>query len=256
LEKTYYQQNRNSVSMILYVNGDSHSAAGEAVNPSCFAEDDHKYRHLGRRPHPINLEVSYGKLLSDCLSAKLVCEAESASSNDRIIRTTLNYLKTNCPDLVVIGWSTWEREEWLFKETYYQVSAGGHDRVPMELKEKYQRWVIDQNEYTRELKMVQTHHKIYQLHQTLLDQNIKHLFFNTYSDFSAIKDGRLKPENRDEVCFEWGDYYISPYEHNMSFYFWLQQQGIKTVNPNSYHYGPDGHKKWAEFLLPYLTRLL
>ena len=26
--------------MILYVNGDSHTAAAEAVNPHCFAEDD------------------------------------------------------------------------------------------------------------------------------------------------------------------------------------------------------------------------
>ena len=29
--------------MILYVNGDSHTAAAEAVNPYAFAEDDGQY---------------------------------------------------------------------------------------------------------------------------------------------------------------------------------------------------------------------
>ena len=94
--------------MLVYINGDSHSAGAEAVNPHCFAEDDYLYRGLGRRPHPDNLQVSYGCHLANMLGAVLHCDAESASSNSRIIRTTGQYLKNNPkPDLVVIGWSTW-----------------------------------------------------------------------------------------------------------------------------------------------------
>ena len=44
--------------MILYVNGDSHTAGAEAVNPYAFAEDDPNLTHLGRLPHPDNLAVS------------------------------------------------------------------------------------------------------------------------------------------------------------------------------------------------------
>jgi hypothetical protein len=44
--------------MILYVNGDSHTAAAEAVNPHAFAEDDSALFYLGRAPHPENLAVS------------------------------------------------------------------------------------------------------------------------------------------------------------------------------------------------------
>ena len=74
--------------MILYVNGDSHSAAAEAVNSYCFANDDPLYYALGRRPHPDNERVSYGCNIANELNAILHCDAESASSNTRIIRTT------------------------------------------------------------------------------------------------------------------------------------------------------------------------
>ena len=78
--------------MILYVNGDSHSAGAEAVNPHAFAEDDSKYFYMGRAPHPENLSVSWGKVLSNILKASFHCDAESASSNSRILRTTRNWL--------------------------------------------------------------------------------------------------------------------------------------------------------------------
>jgi hypothetical protein len=67
--------------MILYVNGDSHTAAAEAVNQHAFAEDDGQYFYMGRAPHPNNLAVSWGKLLSLSLQVGFKCDAESASSN-------------------------------------------------------------------------------------------------------------------------------------------------------------------------------
>ena len=95
--------------MILYVNGDSHSAGAEAINEFGFAEDDRLYYGLGRQPHPDNLRVSYGCNIANELYAILHCDAESASSNSRILRTTRQYLKDFIPDAVIIGWSTWER---------------------------------------------------------------------------------------------------------------------------------------------------
>ena len=43
--------------MMLYVNGDSHTAGAEAVNSHAFAEDDPDLFYLGRAPHPENLAV-------------------------------------------------------------------------------------------------------------------------------------------------------------------------------------------------------
>jgi hypothetical protein len=226
--------------VILYVNGDSHSAGAEAVNDYCFAEDDPFYYALGRIPHPDNERVSYGCNIANELFAILYCDAESASSNARIIRTTRKYLETNNPDFVIIGWSTWEREEWLHDGVYWQINAGGigHD-WPKPVKEQYQNYIVNLNwhEKTRE-----AHQQIHEFHIELLDSGVPHLFFNSYNDFHT-----QEPVN-------WCDSYIDPYNPNMTYYQWLTDQGFQS-NP-SYHFGPDAHKKWAEFLLPYCRELI
>lgn len=226
--------------MILYVNGDSHSAGAEAVNDYCFAEDDPLYWSLGRLPHPDNERVSYGCLLANKLNALLYCDAESASSNDRIIRTTREYFKDNKPDIIVIGWSTWERQEWLYEGRYWQVNAGGigHD-WPNYVKEKYKNYVLDLD---WDIVTQAAHHKIYEFHLELESLQIPHLFFNTFNYFKNCKS------------LDWKNSFISPYDSNMTYYNWLAQNGYKSKP--SYHYGPEAHAKWAEFLFPYLTRIM
>lgn len=250
--------------MILYVNGDSHSAGAEIANPHAFAEDDGLYWALGRQPHPDNLKLSYGCELANMLGAILHCGAESSSSNDRIIRTTWKELQgvqsmpVHRPDLIIIGWSTWEREEWLYDDTYYQVTAGGTDRVPKELETRYKEWVVSQNQLTREARMLHWHDRIYKFHQNLLDLNIPHLFFNTYSEFSAIRKGHIS----DNVAnppkeYDWHGCYVDPYDRDQTFFYWLQNQGFKTVTENNYHFGHDAHCAWAEFLYQnYVQKLL
>jgi hypothetical protein len=218
--------------LILYVNGDSHSAGAEAVNSFAFANDDPQYKYLGRLPHPDNLFVSYGNVLAKNLSAELYCDAESASSNDRIIRTTKHYLRTNRPDLIVIGWSTWEREEWLYEGQYWQINAGGvGDDWPDAVKQQYKHWV---NNIDHKKKQQEAEEKIWALHQELT--NIPHLFFNSYSALESA-----------EHC-EWGHNYLHPHNGNRTYYRWLLDQGFETVNPKSYHFGTDAHLSWANYL--------
>lgn len=235
--------------MILYVNGDSHSAAAEAAVPYCFAQDDSLYYALGRQPHPENERVSYGCNLANQLHAILHIDAESASSNARIIRTTYQYLKDEgTPDAIVIGWATWEREEWLHNNQYYQVTAGGTDMVPDELMDQYKAWVIAAADRYAENE-IQQHETIWQFHNMLKGLAIPHLFFNTYSCFAHIRQNGL-------AQYDWGNNYIDPYAEESTYYTWLKQNGCNTVNPNSYHFGADAHDKWANFLYPHLTQLL
>ncbi len=225
--------------MILYVNGDSHSAGAEAVNDFCFANDDPLYYALGRIPHPDNERVSYGCNIANELYAVFHCDAESASSNSRIIRTTQKYLETTTPDFVIIGWSTWEREEWLHDGTYWQVNAGGvgHD-WPNTIKEKYIDYIASID--TKQAEQ-QAHNNIHQLHTELMDLKIPHVFFNTYNHFQQ--------EQKD-----WHDSYVEPYNYNMTYYNWSINQGCKPKS--GYHFGVDAHRKWADFLLPRLTKIL
>ena len=225
---------------ILYVNGDSHSAGAEAVNNYCFADDDPFYYALGRLPHPDNERVSYGCNIANELFAILHCDAESASSNARIIRTTNHYLESSKPDAVIIGWSTWEREEWFHDDIYWQVNAGGigHD-WPDLIKERYQEYVVNLDWATA---TTNAHNQIHDLHIKLSDLKIPHLFFNTFSHFNG-------QSNKD-----WHNSYIDPYDPAMTYWQWLSNNGFKSNS--SYHFGADAHRKWAEFLLPHLTRLL
>jgi hypothetical protein len=227
--------------MILYVNGDSHTAAAEAVNPYAFAEDDSQYFYMGRVAHPDNLAVSWGKLLSLSLRAGFHCAAESASSNARIIRTTRDWLanrSSNNDVLVIIQWSTWEREEWLIDGTYYQINASGIDDVPVSHRQQYREYIanVDWLQSTE-----QAHTDIWDFHKELQAQNIKHVFFNGNSDFSTVKDQHV-----------WDQCYIAPYDSAMTFDVIVRKQGCETVAPNSWHFGRDGHSYFHRFMLHYV----
>lgn len=227
--------------MILYVNGDSHTAAAEAVNNHAFAEDDGKYWHLERRPHPENLAVSWGRLLADRLKTTLICDAESASSNERIIRTTKSWIENNEKDLyrtiVVLQWSTWEREEWLIDDKYYQVNASGIDIVPESHQQKYKEYVVG---IDWQQKTLEAHLKIWNFHLWLQAKNIKHVFFNGNNDFSKISNQQ-----------DWGSNYIQPYDPAGTYNAILSKK-FDTVSPMSYHYGAEAHRHWANYILHYL----
>ena len=90
---------------MLYVNGDGHASAAEAVNSHTFAQDDPSLFYMGRAPHPENLAVSWGKLLSLTLRSAFRCDAEGNSNNARIIKTTREWLADagrGHPDLLLI----------------------------------------------------------------------------------------------------------------------------------------------------------
>ena len=228
--------------MILYVNGNSHAAAAECVNPHAWAKDDVFFWGLDRQPHPDNEKASFGCELANWLFAVLYLDAQAGCSNTRIMRTTREWIKQN-PDAVkdtfmVIQWTTWERQEWWHNGHDYQVNASGIDNVPSELHERYQQFVIDidWNQCRR-----QAHEDIWQFHLELKEQGIRHVMFNGNSHFEGL------------APLDWGSSYISPYSAKNTYDSILRQQGFKTVNPNSWHFGQDAHCFWAEYLLQYIN---
>ena len=229
--------------MRLYVNGDSHTAAAEAVNPHAFAEDDSQYFYLGRAPHPGNFAVSWATRLSELLKAPLHCDAESASSNHRIIRTTREWIQNHpgslSQSLFIIQWSTWERQEWLHNGTYYQLNASGIDHVPDELVEKYKQFVTNVNWPQCQN---QAHDDIWQFHCELNDLGIRHIFFNGNNHFET------QPNH-----FDWGSSYLAPYDSKMTFHNQLISSGFATVNPKSWHFGADAHSFFARSMLKYIV---
>jgi hypothetical protein len=229
--------------MILYVNGDSHTAAAEAVNPHCFAEDDGNLYMLGRNPHPANLAVSWGQKLAKLLNAEFYSDAESAASNARIMRTTRDWIHKNYDRLdrtiMVIQWSTWEREEWLIDGVYYQITASGTDDVPSEHQPRYKEFiaVVDWQQEAQ-----QAHDDIWQFHLELLQQQTPHVFFNGNNSFDTIVERK-----------DWGNSYIDPYISEGTFDQRLRNAGFDTVNPKSWHFGAAAHCFWAQSMLQYVV---
>lgn len=228
--------------MILYVNGDSHAAAAECVNSHAWAKDDGFFWGLDRMPHPDNEKASFGCELANWLFAVLYLDAQAGCSNTRIIRTTREWIKQN-PDAIkdtfmVIQWTTWEREEWWHDGHDYQVNASGIDDVPQELQERYKQFIINVD---WEQCKHQAHKEIWMFHNELKDTGIRHVMFNGNNHFEGTAQK-----------YDWGANYISPYDAEMTYNSVLKNNGFKTVNPESWHFGPAAHCFWGEFLLQYI----
>jgi hypothetical protein len=228
--------------MIVYVNGDSHAAAAEAVNPHAWAEDDALYWGLGRRPHPDNERASFGCELANLLGAVLQCDAQAGGSNARIMRTTRDWVDLNrehVSDMIlIIQWSTWEREEWWHDGEDFQVNASGIDHVPEALQARYREYIasVDWDQCTQ-----QAHDDIWQFHQELCDQRIRHVMFNGNNHFGNILEHR-----------DWGTSYISPYDSTHTYDQILRRHGFRPVSDSSWHFGEDAHCFWAQYLLNYM----
>jgi hypothetical protein len=142
--------------------------------------------------------------------------------------------------LVIIQWSTWEREEWLLHGTYYQVGASGTDTVPAETAEKYRNYIIglDWTQKTQE-----AHNEIWKFHQELNDLGVRHIFFNGNNDFTKIQNQK-----------DWGANYIAPYDPAMTYDAIIRAQGLHTVSPKSWHFGADGHTVFFRYILDYMIK--
>jgi hypothetical protein len=208
--------------MILYVNGDSHSLGAMKSGES---------------------GSSFVEILSTKLNFPIRNDADLAASAQRIMRTTKQYIGSvdSTKIFVLIGWGTWEREEWEHDGKFYNIMQHWHKHLPDALQQRYHNWLADLNPDSIDKKSRQTHEEIFQLHQFLQRLKIPHLFFNCMYNFFGISDVQKK---------DWDNCYIGPYDNDASYYWYLNKQGY--TSDKWYHFGPDGHHAWADFLIKYI----
>lgn len=207
--------------MILYVNGDSNSAGSECKDPG----------------------KSWPAALADRLGFTLVNDAKDGSSNPKIMRTTSSAIAHSDKNtFVVIGWTSWEREEWLHNNQYYDVNSSGHDVLPKELQERYKEWVPKQDSFEQAIKSKQMHEQIHRLHRSLKDRRIPHLFFNALMPF---QHNLLDPVHKD-----WSKNYLGPYDNELSYYWYLKNHGWQPTT--NHHYTDEAQVVWADVLYNYI----
>ena len=217
--------------MILYTNGDEVTAAAQLVNEYSYASDDFTKVALGKKPHPDNLNASWSMHLSKLLKLSLVCEAEAYCSNERILRTTYDFVRNKLPALdskltyIVIGWTAWDREEVFDQVNNEYVSITNTE--PRYRNNKRTPYWEERNKFWA--------NEIWELHHYLNNLEIPHLFFNSLH--------RLEPEIVD--IKDWYNGYVDPYN--------LTYQKFTQVN-HPYSINDKAQRDWAQFLFSVLTK--
>lgn len=211
--------------MILYVNGDSNCCGTELKDPT----------------------KSWPHLLANMLGAQLINDSRAGASNTRILRLTNDFLSDlQAKDvLVIVGTTSWEREEWTHDGQFYNVNSSTKPQIlPEKLRDKFRQWVMDQNDHVRALKSNGFHEQFFQLHQRLESSNIKHVFFNGFNPFMDGTDFK----SFDKA--DWNKNFLDPYGMEYCYYWYLKNQGHEPTA--GFHHLEDAQAKWAEFLYQYL----
>lgn len=223
----------------LWVNGDSHTAGTYS---------------------PFNVEHPFAKQLAKKFDLEYTNIAVAGGSNQRIIRTTVEAL----PDLdsketfILIGWSSWERTEWYWNNTWHQICGDPGYNIPEFAHSRWQRHsdhgknqfsdaVSDHDLWT---KSKEQEHAIWVFHKLLENLGYKFLFFrgcaNTFRWESTQEYSSKLPWSPHSWAHD-------PYMPT-GFSEFSQQNG--HIKDAWWHYGQEAHNDYADFLTPMMRSKL
>ena len=191
-----------------------------------------------------NKEDSIGSQLCKMLNGTETNLALSGASNDYIYDSTIEYLKTNTPDLIVIGWTEMARVQWYLETegegAFWEINNLRVGRpVPPEYQGRYDHWCkwMQKTEYYHNTMSFYWHEKIYNLHSILRYKKIPHVFFNAFHSFKIYEP---------QWQLAWHNSFIGPYDWPSTYVNWCTDQGYKEITPGFHHYEPAGQRAWAE----------
>jgi len=221
--------------MKIFFNGDSNMAGTEVAENESI---------------PYYLEEMIKSRVGDTTSVNL---ALAGASNDYIYDTTMEYLRNNKPDLIVIGWSDAGRMQWFNKKTgtLMEMNALSVHKYEEDFPENEEYFIRGEllkakMHHTSEFALQTTlywHNKIYNMHSMLDYMGIKHLFFSAFPMFN--------PRTIEgPYALNWEQGYYKPYEQ--SYLAYCMHNNYKQVTEGWYHYEPAGQRAWAEELFKYI----
>ena len=150
--------------MLIYFNGDGNTAGSELEPGQCYAD-----------------------ILTQHFQATAVNHALIGCSNDHILRSTTQYIEQckqsqTFPDLVIIGWTEWWRQDWRKDGKHVPVIKGFVNFYDLNQVEtdrlEYHNNIISKYFIYASAMAVYYNNAIYNLHCELQELGIKHLFFN------------------------------------------------------------------------------
>ena len=130
--------------------------------------------------------ISFVQPLAEKMNMTPVNLAMPGGGNDRILRTTVNYCLTNPVDFVVIGWTTYERQEVIFNEEWHHFGLGRQVPNNINNKEQLQKLFDFMSLYCcnwNTLGLERTLVNQLALKSFLENKGIDYLFFNAWNKF-------------------------------------------------------------------------
>lgn len=234
--------------MKIFFNGDSHTSGSELYYPT---QDTFSYR--------------LAKLLN---ADEVINLAIGGASNDRILRTTEEYLRecknsNDYPDLIVIGWSECCRTDWFVNGQYYSIFS--QELTPEEtykVDAERAKYYIDfwRQPENRNIMAKYYNDRIYDLHKQLEFLNIPHLFFMGVCSFEFELRSTNFPQpneyNNFMIHYDWGNSFWKPYDIDGSFVAWGKENGYE-ITP-FFHLKEPAHEAFAQILYEHIknNRLL
>lgn len=168
-------------------------------------------------------------------------------SNDRIYETTMQYLQTHTPDMVVIGWTESHRIQWFDTETgqLLEINADAISDQPYSKSQKARAAAIHDlmvlnSPYGRN-QSIYWHNKIFNLHLMLQYRQIPHLFFSAIDLFEPIQQS---------YHLDWASCYYRPYD--ISYRTWAMNNNKQEITPGRYHYVGSAQIEWAHMLYDHI----
>lgn len=267
----------------LYVNGCSWTAGNELDEDPIFVEQLAKRGmtlHPTENPSVVNVkdsednvvgvaaefwnEFTWGKNVADKLNLTLVNDSTGGGSNARIVRTTMDFVRTLSPEqrkqtLVIIGWSVPDRNEICINDTsdiptWFRFNSTqkfsksltlNHTLSQSQVKlidEVHSLWITDVlNIYERIHCYFQG---VYLLSNLLENLGIRYYFFNA---LPCCNEHDITVQNNFGSWLDWHNNHNNIRRMNSTMY--------RFVDKNKYKIAPAGHPlveahaAWAEELL-------
>lgn len=227
----------------MYVNGDSHTAQ--------------VYGDSG---------ITALELLAQKYQCNYINHALPGSSNQRIIRTTIEQLPNLDPKstLIVIGWSSFERTEWYYNDQWYQICGTVNSNIDPEIRILWQQhlnswWMDDNHECWR--RQADQHHSIWLFHNLLKQLGYSMLFYQGCKTF--FFDGCPQQDQNFQLPWQDSVWVHNPYVHVTpdneryieGFSYYVERQGYQHTDDQG-HFGQDAHQSWAKYLDPHVKKQL
>lgn len=217
--------------MKLYINGDSHVYGAELSMPN---------------------KESMAAHLADFFKAEYINDAVEGSSVDQILWRTRDYVKLckqtgNWPDLIIIGFTDWNREDWFVDGDYYSgntINWRYPEHFSPQRQQYYQQYILHNADYIA-TQCKYYNNVIYNLHSELFQLGIPHLFFNCAMSLLCDKD---------LLQFDWAGFYLNPYNIDFHYRGWCQKHNFLEITPGKFHYGSDANRAWAKLLYDHIQQ--